>query len=178
MIDTITGIHHITAMASDAVANNTFFTRALGQRRVKKTVNFDAPDVYHLYYADRVGTPGTVMTYFPFPDIGRARRGTGEVGHIAYAVPEKALNTWARHYRGAARDTAFGEKRLHLTGPNGEAILLVASEEAVGRSGAGRSTPPSRRAASIRPPCAWPRRRRWTTCCASWATCPRRRRGA
>ena len=133
MIDSITGIHHITAMASDAVANNTFFTGALGQRRVKKTVNFDAPDVYHLYYADRVGTPGTVMTYFPFPDIGRARRGTGEVGHIAYAVPPKALATWARRYRGAARDTAFGEDRLHLTGPDGEAILLVASDEAVGQ---------------------------------------------
>jgi len=117
MIDFITGIHHITAMASDAVANNTFYTKALGQRRVKKTVNFDAPEVYHLYYADAKGTPGTVMTYFPFPDIGRARRGVGEVGHAAYAVPEAALGEWARRYRGARRDVLFGEKRLHLTGP-------------------------------------------------------------
>jgi len=131
MIDLITGIHHITAMANDAVANNTFYTQSLGQRRVKKTVNFDAPDVYHLYYADRVGTPGSIMTYFPFPDIGRARRGCGEVGHIAYAVPEKALKEWARRYRGARRDTLFGEERLHLTGPDGEAILLVGSDETV-----------------------------------------------
>lgn len=141
MIEHITGIHHITAMASDAVANNTFFTQSLGQRRVKKTVNFDAPEVYHLYYADRVGTPGTVMTYFPFPDISRARRGVGEVGHIAYAVPETALAEWARQYRGARRDTLFDEDRLHLTGPDGEAIILVATDNAVGQLWSGTLDP-------------------------------------
>jgi len=134
MIDQITGIHHITAMARDAVANNTFYTGALGQRRVKKTVNFDAPEVYHLYYADRVGTPGTVMTYFPFPDIGRARHGVGEVGHIAYAVPGASLKEWARRYRGAVCDTAFDEERVHLTGPDGEAIVLVASDATIGQA--------------------------------------------
>jgi glyoxalase family protein len=78
MLDQIKGLHHVTSMASDARSNNAFFTDTLGLRRVKKTVNFDAPDVYHLYYADEFGTPGTVMTYFPFPNIGpaaRARRG-------------------------------------------------------------------------------------------------------
>ena len=133
MIDGITGIHHITAMASDAARTDTFFTRMLGQRRVKKTVNFDAPEVYHLYYGDRVGTPGTVMTYFPFPDIGAARRGTGEVGHLAWAVREGALKDWARNHRGATQDTAFGENRLHLTGPDGEAFLLVESDSEVGQ---------------------------------------------
>src|SRR5690606_36077761 len=66
MLDQIRGIHHITSLASDASVNNRFFTGTPGLRRVKKTVNFDAPDIYHLYYADEVGTPGTVMTYFPF----------------------------------------------------------------------------------------------------------------
>ena len=133
MIDGITGIHHITALAGDAGRTDTFYTRMLGQRRVKKTVNFDVPEVYHLYYGDRVGTPGTVMTCFPFSDIGPARHGTGEVGHVAYAVPEGALKDWARDHRGAAHDTMFDEARLHLTGPDGEAILLVESDAAVGQ---------------------------------------------
>ena len=67
MLTQIKGIHHVTAMAADANVNNAFYTRTLGLRRVKKTVNFDAPDVYHLYYGDEHGTPGTIMTYFPFP---------------------------------------------------------------------------------------------------------------
>ena len=132
MIEAITGIHHVTAMASDARAVDAFFTGTLGQRRVKKTVNFDAPDVYHLYYADRTGTPGSVMTHFPFPDIGPGRRGTGEVGHVAYAIPKDALETWAERHPDAPRETAFGEERLRLSGPDGEAVLLVASDAAVG----------------------------------------------
>jgi catechol 2,3-dioxygenase-like lactoylglutathione lyase family enzyme len=80
MLDQIRGLHHVTSMARDARQNNDFFTHKLGLRRVKKTVNFDAPDVYHLYYGDEVGTPGSVMTYFPFPNIGKGRHGVGEVG--------------------------------------------------------------------------------------------------
>ena len=80
MINQIKGLHHVTSLASDARENNAFFTNVLGLRRVKKTVNFDAPDVYHLYYGDEAGSPGTVMTYFPFPNAGRGIRGTGEVG--------------------------------------------------------------------------------------------------
>ncbi len=76
MIKDIKGLHHITSMASDARQNNRFFTDTLGLRRVKKTVNFDDPSVYHLYYGDENGTPGTVMTYFPFPNmmLGRPAR--------------------------------------------------------------------------------------------------------
>jgi glyoxalase family protein len=79
MLKQIKGLHHVTSLASSARENNAFFTHALGLRRVKKTVNFDAPDVYHLYYGDETGAPGTVMTYFPFP-MARARppgRGRG-----------------------------------------------------------------------------------------------------
>ncbi len=73
--------------------------KTLGLRRVKKTVNFDSPDVYHLYYGDEAGTPGTVMTYFPFPQMPRGRAGTGEVGTTVFSVPEGALGFW----RDAAR---------------------------------------------------------------------------
>ncbi|MEM9105429.1 MAG: ring-cleaving dioxygenase, partial [Pseudomonadota bacterium] len=78
MIKDIKGLHHVTSMAADANTNNAFFTRTLGLRRVKKTVNFDAPEVYHLYYGDEVGTPGSVMTYFPFGKMPQGRRGIGE----------------------------------------------------------------------------------------------------
>ena len=79
MLKQIKGLHHVTSLASSASENNAFFTNVLGLRRVKKTVNFDAPDVYHLYYGDEVGTPGSVMTYFPFPHAARGKRGVGEV---------------------------------------------------------------------------------------------------
>ena len=94
MLNQIQGLHHVTSMAGDARANNAFFTDTLGLRRVKKTVNFDAPEVYHLYYGDEVGTPGSVMTYFPFPNISGRRKGTGEVGLTAFAVPKGAIGWW------------------------------------------------------------------------------------
>ena len=94
MLNQIKGLHHVTAMASDASGNNNFWTKTLGLRRVKQTVNFDEPSVYHLYYGDEAGTPGSVMTYFPFPHIGRGRPGTGEVGTTVFAVPEGALDWW------------------------------------------------------------------------------------
>ncbi len=130
MLDQIKGLHHVTSMASDARQNNAFFTKKLGLRRVKKTVNFDAPDVYHLYYADEVGTPGSVMTYFPFPNIGKGRHGIGEVGTTVYSVPEGTLAYWEKRFAdegvaGLSREEAFGEKRLAFAGPDGDGFALV-----------------------------------------------------
>ncbi len=130
MRDLITGLHHVTAMAADPQSNNDFFTRTLGLRRVKKTVNFDAPDVYHLYYGDETGTPGTVMTYFPFPDIAPGKRGAGEVVETAFAVAPGTLGDWAGRLaaQGVDRrrsDERFGAQRLVFAGPDGEALALV-----------------------------------------------------
>jgi glyoxalase family protein len=130
MLDQIRGIHHITSMAKDARRNNEFFTGTLGLRRVKKTVNFDAPDVYHLYYADEFGTPGSVMTYFPFPNIGKGRRGAGEVGQIAFSVPQGTLDYWKDRFEkqgveGVKVETGFGESRLLFHGPDGDGFALV-----------------------------------------------------
>ena len=135
MIRDIKGLHHVTSMAADAQANNDFFTRTLGLRRVKKTVNFDAPEVYHLYYGDETGTPGSVMTYFPFGRMPRGGRGTGEVGVTEFAVPKGALAWWQGHLAaakvpGLAEDRAFGEARLNFTGPDGDAFALVESDPA------------------------------------------------
>ena len=134
MLNQIKGLHHVTSLASSAKRNNAFFTEALGLRRVKKTVNFDAPDVYHLYYGDETGSPGSVMTYFPFPNAGRGRPGTGEVGTTSFSVPKDSLKAWADRLRerdtaDIRQDTRFGQNRLLFTGPDGDAFALVESED-------------------------------------------------
>ncbi|WP_159586117.1 VOC family protein [Chelativorans xinjiangense] len=130
MLDTIEGIHHITSMAKDAAGTDNFATKVLGLRRVKKTVNFDAPDVYHLYYANGIGQPGTVLTYFPFPDIVRGTRGAGEVGTTVFSVPEGSLDFWEKHLNanavsGLRRASRFDEERLHFDGADGDGFALV-----------------------------------------------------
>ena len=134
MLDQIKGLHHVTSMAKDARQNNAFFTGTLGLRRVKKTVNFDAPDVYHLYYGDETGTPGSVMTYFPFPNIGKGRPGVGEVGTTVYSVPEGSLGYWQTRLAekgatGLKSEETFGEKRLRFDGPDGEVFALVEGKD-------------------------------------------------
>ena len=133
MIKDIKGLHHVTSMAGDANTNNAFFTQTLGLRRVKKTVNFDAPEVYHLYYGDEVGTPGSVMTYFPFGHMPKGSRGAGEVGVTEFAVPTGSLAFWSDHLAGKGvsglkNDTAFGETRLSFEGPDGDGFALVESD--------------------------------------------------
>ncbi|WP_018012891.1 VOC family protein [Sinorhizobium medicae] len=130
MLEQIKGLHHVTSMAEDARTNNQFFTQTLGLRRVKKTVNFDSPDVYHLYYGDETGTAGTVMTYFPSPKMPRGRAGTGEVGTTAFSVPQGSLGFWEDRLTrlgvsGLKRSESFGEKRLNLAGPDGDGFALV-----------------------------------------------------
>lgn len=130
MISQIQGLHHVTSMASDAQSNNAFFTKALGLRRVKKTVNFDAPDVYHLYYGNELGEPGTVMTYFPFPMAARGRAGVGEVGVTGFAVPTGSLDYWKDRFeglqvQGVAEGMRFGQKELRFVGPDGDRFALI-----------------------------------------------------
>ena len=130
MLNQIKGLHHVTSMAADARQNNAFFTGTLGLRRVKKTVNFDAPDVYHLYYGDEHGSPGTIMTYFPFPNIGKGRPGAGEVGTTVFSVPKGSLGYWQKRLadagtEGLSSETAFGEQTLHFSGPDGDGFALA-----------------------------------------------------
>jgi len=129
----IKGLHHVTSMAGNANQNNRFFTKTLGLRRVKKTVNFDAPEVYHLYYGDEVGTPGSVMTYFPFGQMPRGTRGVGEVGVTEFAVPKGTLGFWQDHLAaqgvtGLTTDSFLGETRLQFDGPDGDDFALVEAE--------------------------------------------------
>jgi glyoxalase family protein len=130
MLTQIKGLHHVTSMAANAQENSDFFTKALGLRRVKKTVNFDDPGVYHLYYGDEIGTPGSVMTYFPFPHIAKGRPGAGEVGETSFAVAKNTLGYWKERLAlhgvtGLSEHELRGEKRLRFKGPDGDALSLV-----------------------------------------------------
>lgn len=144
MIENIEGIHHITSMAKDAAGTDGFFTRVLGLRRVKKTVNFDAPDIYHLYYANGMGQPGTVMTYFPFPNIAPGKRGTGEVSTTVFSVPEGSLDFWRKHLdantvKKVGESSTFGETRIYFEGIDGDGFALaeIAGDEREPWTGAG-----------------------------------------
>ena len=129
MIEQIAGLHHVTMMASGAIANDRFYRQTLGLRRIKKTVNFDQPDVYHLYWGNEVGAPGTAMTSFPFGNIRRGEIGTGEVETTVFSVPVGSLDAWEERLRSfdapiVARMQTFGTQRLLTEGPDGETIGL------------------------------------------------------
>src|SRR6478735_8925334 len=98
MENRILGLHHITAIASNAKANVDFYTKVLGLRLLKKTVNFDDPGTYHLYYGDEVGTPGTILTFFPYEGAGRGRVGSGMASQIGYSVPESSFDFWIKRF--------------------------------------------------------------------------------
>lgn len=90
-------IHHLTAICGDARANVHFYTRVLGLRMVKKTVNYDDPGTYHFYYGDGAGRPGSIITFFPWQHLARGRAGTGQVSTIAFAAPVGSLGWWHAH---------------------------------------------------------------------------------
>lgn len=126
----ITGIHHITALASGAKANKDFYTDVLGQLLVKRTVNFDAPEVYHLYYGDAAGNPGTLITFFPYEGLVRGRRGAGQVQYTRYAAPKAARAFWSdrlieKRITFQTAESPFGEPLLRFTDPDGMGIEIV-----------------------------------------------------
>jgi glyoxalase family protein len=126
----VLGIHHVTALASEPQRNVNFYAGLLGMRLVKQTVNFDAPDVYHLYYGDETGRPGTILTFFPFPQAVRGRRGSGEISAVAFSIPPGSAGYWGAHLarRGiplVGPGTRFGESVLSFEDPDGMVVELV-----------------------------------------------------
>jgi glyoxalase family protein len=120
------GIHHITAMTADAQANLDFYVGLLGLRFVKKTVNFDAPDVYHLYYGDETGSPGSILTFFEFAQAARGRHGAGMIHTIQWRVAsEAALDFWRDRVLDADLDYERSEGSLRFADPEGLGIELV-----------------------------------------------------
>lgn len=127
------GIHHITAMVNDAQRTIDFYAGVLGLRLVKKTINFDRPEVYHLYFANGSGQPGTVITFFPWPKQLKGRIGIGQVGVTGYVIPKGSLEFWENRLKKFGieffEDVRFGEKYLKLQDPDGLEIELVERNE-------------------------------------------------
>ncbi len=127
------GLHHVTAIATDPQLNVDFYTRTLGLRLVKQTVNFDAPDAYHLYYGDEQGSPSSLLTFFTWPDIPSGRQGAGMTTATAFSVPGSSLGWWHERFKALAVDTdgpqdRDGEEVLTFRDPTGMIIDLVASD--------------------------------------------------
>ena len=130
---TVHGIHHVTVISGDAQENLDFYAGVLGLRLVKRTVNQDAPDTYHLFYADAEGTPGTDLTFFPWPRMAPARLGVGLSVEVAFSVAPASLPWWqerlAQHgVQVEPPTTRFGETVLPLADPHGLRLALVATD--------------------------------------------------
>jgi len=108
--DAITGIHHITAVASSIAETIDVYENVLGLRLVKQTVNFDDPFTYHLYYGDALGAPGTILTFFPWAELPRGKPGTGMVTAIAFAIPRASMGFWNRRIKATGRALKTGER--------------------------------------------------------------------
>jgi glyoxalase family protein len=135
-MEPIKGLHHVTAVTQDAQVNVDFYRNVLGQRFVKRTVNFDAPDSYHFYFADETGTPGTVLTFFVWQNVKRGVRGNGETAALAYNIPAGSIAFWQDYLeaKGAPLQPVverFGVQVLPFDDPDGMRVELIASESSL-----------------------------------------------
>jgi glyoxalase family protein len=145
------GIHHITAIASDPQRTLNFYTQVVGLRLVKLTVNFDDPGTYHFYFGDEVGSPGTILTFFPWPNVPRGEIGTGQVTTIAFEVPVASLDFWSKRLRdrslsiGGAEER-FGDEVVRFRDPDGLWLELVGVSRAANRPVVGSGDIPAEHA--------------------------------
>ena len=136
MENTILGIHHITAIAGDAKRNFEFYSKILGLRFIKKTVNFDDPGTYHFYFGDEVGSAGTILTFFPWGEgIQQGRKGSGMATEIGYSVPVGSLDFWIARFEKYnviynKPSEKFGERYVTFLDPDGLKLELIESKTA------------------------------------------------
>ena len=125
----IPGIHHVTCITGDVQKNVDFYVSVLGLRFVKKSINQDLPDTYHLYFADYVGSPGTAMTFFGWPTWPARRKGSGQVTTVSFAVPEPSIDYWARRFKelgvATARSERYGAAVISFEDPDGIEVEVV-----------------------------------------------------
>jgi glyoxalase family protein len=127
MTQLITGIHHVTAVCSDAQKNIDFYTGILGLRLVKKTVNFDGPDVYHLYYGDERGAPGSILTSFPYQSLVNGRHGKGMLNTTAFSVTFSSLEFWLERFKRYSINYKKPQERFE-----GETVVYFEDEDGLG----------------------------------------------
>jgi glyoxalase family protein len=129
----IVGLHHVTAIASDPQRNLDFYTQVLGLRFVKRTINFDDPGTYHLYFGNDVGAPGTILTFFPWPQASRGRIGAGEVIATAFSIPVDSFGFWVERLKTKGitftEGHRFGSQVMTFRDPDGMVLELVEQEE-------------------------------------------------
>jgi glyoxalase family protein len=140
------GIHHITAIAADPGTNLQFYMETLGLRLVKQSVNQDDVSVYHLFYGDREGNPGTSMTFFPYPGATKGHAGTGQVTTVQFTIPKSAVAYWVERLDEAgvdreARTDRFGETVIPFRDPDGLALELIATDAPAGAPAEGPVPP-------------------------------------
>jgi glyoxalase family protein len=133
----ISGIHHVTAIASDPQRNLDFYTEVLGLRLVKRTVNFDDPGSYHLYFGDEVGTPGSILTFFAWPMARRGSPGVGQVEVTSFSILEPSVGYWERRLLSAGipverSGKRFDEEVLTFADPDGLKLEMVAHSQPAG----------------------------------------------
>jgi Lactoylglutathione lyase and related lyases len=148
MAGTISGIHHVTAIAGEPQRTLDFYTGVLGLKLVKLTVNYDDPTTYHFYFGDAEGRPGTILTFFPWPGAPRGRRGTGQVTATAFSIPRSAVGYWierlkARGIDAPAPHRRFEEEVIVFADPDGLQLELVAHAGAESREPWGEGPVPS-----------------------------------
>jgi glyoxalase family protein len=145
----ISGIHHITAIASSASENLSFYETVLGLRLVKKTVNFDDPYTYHLYYGDLLGSPGTLLTFFPWEKLPRGKSGAGMVTSVAFSIPTDSVAYWQERinlYGVATKETRrFGDRVIQFEDPHGLSLELIETSAPLSTSVNGSPMPPDHR---------------------------------
>ncbi len=134
-MESIVGLHHVTAIASDPQRNLDFYTDVLGLRFVKRTVNFDDPGTYHFYFGDDAGSPGTIITFFPWPGARRGVAGAGEVTHTAFAIPRASIAYWQQRLQAKGvlvehTGRRFNEEVLTLADPDGMKLEIVGTSDA------------------------------------------------
>ena len=128
------GIHHVTAIARDPQQNVDFYTKVLGLRLVKQTVNFDAPHIWHLYYGDEQGSPSSILTFFPWPGVSKGRDGAGMTSATALSVPAESLGFWQQHLAGLDVETELTKDSadhdvLELRDHDGMRLQLVGTTD-------------------------------------------------
>ncbi len=134
------GIHHVTAISGDPARTVKFYADTLGLRLVKRTVNFDDPGTWHLYFGDRTGRPGTILTFFPWPGGRPGRVGTGQAAVTSLAIPPGSVGFWlerlgAHGVEWQSPELRFGERVLPLRDPDGMLLELVATERGTATEG-------------------------------------------
>lgn len=130
----INGIHHVTALASDPQKNVDFYAGILGLRLVKKTINFDAPDVYHFYYGNEIGAPGTILTFFPYGGLVRGRHGKGQLTTTSFSIPAGSLGYWMDRLKKfnvpfQQPQERFNEGFIYLEDHDGLGIELIENDK-------------------------------------------------